>query len=71
LQAKKWRQQLKNEETLRSLRESLDRFEHLVRTQANYIAELEREREILITDLKAMMTRCPEPNDSVIDLVED
>jgi ribosomal 50S subunit-associated protein YjgA (DUF615 family) len=60
-----------NENTLRNLRESLDRFEHLVRTQATYIAELERERDILVADLKAMMARCPDPNDSVIDLVED
>jgi hypothetical protein len=60
-----------NEETLRNLRESLDRFEHLVRTQANYIAELEREREILMADLKAIMARRSDPNDSVIDLVED
>jgi hypothetical protein len=62
---------LHNEETLRNLRESLDRFEHLVRTQANYIAELEREREILMADLKAIMARRSDPNDSVIDLVED
>jgi hypothetical protein len=62
---------LHNEETLRNLRESLDRFEHLVPTQANYIAELEREREILMADLKAIMARRSDPNDSVIDLVED
>ncbi len=60
-----------NEGTLRSLRESLDKFEQLVLIQANYIAELERERDILVADLKAMMARCPGPEDSVIDLVED
>jgi ribosomal 50S subunit-associated protein YjgA (DUF615 family) len=60
-----------NEKTLRNLRESVDRLEQLVRTQANYIAELEREREILVADLQAMMARHPDPNNSVIDLVED
>jgi hypothetical protein len=59
-----------HEKTLRNLRESVDRLEQLVRTQANYIGELERERDILAADLKGMMARCPDPSDSVIDLVE-
>jgi hypothetical protein len=63
--------EMDNAKALSNLRESLDRFEHLVRVQADYIAQLERERDILVADLKAMMARSPDPNDSVVDLVED
>ena len=62
---------MNNDEIIRTLNESLDELERMVRTQADYIAELERERDALAADLKAMIARCPDPNDSVIDLVKD